>query len=275
MRRFAAMGMAMSDTGKCANCVRAIDGHEQKFCPACGQPTPAHRIDWHFLGHELEHSVLHMDRGILYSLKELMLRPGHLMRAYLEGRRANQVKPLLLLMISAAAVVVLGKYLLGGDLVGSAMQAGYSQGRAMGGGDVADPAVVTNTFAMVRDWINGHLTAFTLLCLPLEAAAFRLAFRGRGLNYPEWLVVSAFLTVQTFVFMAVAVSVQRWVPNVQAWILPVVFVYAVFSLIQLFQHHSRWATAFRALAGLVMFVLAQSLFTALIVAVLLVASGLR
>lgn len=265
----------MSDAGKCANCARVMDGPEQKFCPACGQPTPAHRIDWHFLGHELEHSVLHMDRGVLYSLKELMLRPGHLMRGYLEGQRAKQVKPLLLLMITAAAVVLLGKYLLGGDLVGSAMQAGYSQGRAMGSGDVADPAVVTNTFAMVRDWINGHLTVFTLLCLPLEAAAFRLAFRGRGLNYPEWLVVSAFLTVQTFVFMAAAVSVQRWVPSVQAWILPVVFVYAVFSLIQLFQHHSRWATAFRALVGLVMFVLAQSLFTALIVAVLLVASGLR
>jgi hypothetical protein len=275
MRRFAAMGMAMSDVGNCANCARAIDGPGQKFCPACGQPTPAHRIDWHFLGHELEHSVLHMDRGVLYSLKELMLRPGHLMRAYLDGQRAKQVKPLLLLMITAAAVVLLGKYLLGGDLVGSAMQAGYSQGRAMGGDGVADPAVVTNTFAAVRDWINGHLTAFTLLCLPLEATAFWLAFRGRGLNYPEWLVVSAFLTVQTFVFMALAVSVQRWVPNVQAWILPVVFAYAVFSLIQLFRHYSRWATAFRALVGLVMFLLAQSLLTALIVAVLLVASGLR
>jgi hypothetical protein len=251
-----------------------MDGVEQKFCPACGQPTPAHRIDWHFLGHELEHSVLHMDRGVLYSLRELMLRPGHLMRAYLEGQRAKQVKPLLLLMITAAAVVLLGKYLLGGDLVGSAMQAGYSQGRAMGGGNVADPAVVTNTFAAVRDWINAHLTAFTLLCLPLEAAAFWLAFRGRGLNYPEWLVVSAFLTVQTFVFMAIAVLVQRWLPNAQAWIMPLVFAYAIFSLIQLFRHHSRWATAFRAVLGLGLFILAQSLLTASIVAALLLASNL-
>lgn len=264
----------MSDTGTCANCARVVEGSEQKFCPACGQPTPMHRIDWHFLGHELEHSVLHMDRGILYSLKELMLRPGYLMRAYLDGQRAKQVKPLLLLMITAAAVVLLGKYLLGGDLVGSAMQAGYSQGRAMGGNDVADPAVVTSTFAAVRDWINAHLTAFTLLCLPLEAAAFWLAFRGRGLNYPEWLVVSAFLTVQTFVFMAMAILVQRWVPSAQAWILPVVFAYAVFSLVQLFRHHSRWSTAFRAVVGLGLFIVAQSLLTALIVAVLLVASGL-
>ena len=71
----------MHDTTQCANCGRAIDDGAQKFCPACGQPTPAHRIDWHFLGHELEHSVLHMDRGVLYSDDELRkLLSGHLCR---------------------------------------------------------------------------------------------------------------------------------------------------------------------------------------------------
>ena len=73
------------DATACANCARTIDGEAQKFCPACGQPTPAHRIDWHFLAHELEHSVLHMDRGVFHTLKNLMLRPGHMMRDYLEG----------------------------------------------------------------------------------------------------------------------------------------------------------------------------------------------
>ena len=82
----------MDDARDCGNCGRAMDVSGQKFCPDCGQPTPAHRIDWHFLGHELEHSVLHMDRGILYSLRELMRRPGPLIRASLEGRRARQVK---------------------------------------------------------------------------------------------------------------------------------------------------------------------------------------
>ena len=245
-------------SGDCANCDRAIAGPEQKFCPACGQPTPAHRIDWHFLGHELEHSVLHMDRGIFYSLKELMLRPGHLMRNYIEGRRANQVKPLLLLMISAAAVLLLGKFLVGGDIVGSSIQAGLPQA---GGNEGVDPALLTNTFTAVKDWFNVHLTAYTLLCLPLEAAAFWLAFRGRGLNYPEWLVISSFLTVQAFVFMAIAVLVQRWLPNAQAWTMPFVVFYTVFSLFQLFQNHSPWTTTLRALAGLGMFVLAQSLLT--------------
>lgn len=75
----------MRDATDCANCTRPIDGDAQKFCPACGQSTPAHRIDWHFLAHELEPSVLHMDRGVLYTLRNLMMRPGHLMRDYWKG----------------------------------------------------------------------------------------------------------------------------------------------------------------------------------------------
>lgn len=54
-----------------------------------------------------------MDRGILYTLKGLMLRPGHLMRDYLDGRRANHVKPMLLVMMMAAVVVLLTKYVAG------------------------------------------------------------------------------------------------------------------------------------------------------------------
>ena len=263
----------MRDASHCINCHRAIAIPDQKFCPICGQPTPAHRIDWHFLGHELEHSVLHMDRGVLYSLKELMLRPGHLMRGYLEGRRAKQVKPLLLLMITAAAVVLLGKFLLQGDLVGSAMQAGYSRGSAMRGDGNVDPALLLVTFTAVKNWINAHLTAFTLLCLPLEAAAFWLAFRGRGLNYPEWLVVSAFLTAQTFVFMAIAVLLQRWVPSAQAWSMPVILIYATFSLVQLFQDRPRATTALRTMLGLGMFMLVQSMLVMAFAAIVFLVSG--
>src|SRR3546814_7761932 len=64
-----------------------------------------------------------MERGIAYSLAQLMLRPGHLMRDYIGGRRGRQAKPLLLLMVTAALVVFLSRYLLEGDVLGKALQA--------------------------------------------------------------------------------------------------------------------------------------------------------
>src|SRR3546814_16368746 len=102
----------MSDPVQCANCGHPVADTAQKVCPACGQPTPARRIDWRFLGQQLADGVFSMERGIAYSLAQLMLRPGHLMRDYIGGRRGRQAKPLLLLMVTAALVVFLSRYLL-------------------------------------------------------------------------------------------------------------------------------------------------------------------
>ena len=260
-------------SGDCANCDRAIAGPEQKFCPACGQPTPAHRIDWHFLGHELEHSVLHMDRGIFYSLKELMLRPGHLMRDYIEGRRANQVKPLLLLMITAAAVVFLSKYLLAGDVLGSAFVV-TGAGTDAAGADVKFDALMAEIFTAVRGWINAHYAAAALLLLPMEAAALRLAFRGMGLNYPEWLVLATYITVQAFVIMTVTIVLRHWLPQAQAWGIWLSIVYALFSLAQFFKGYPGWQSVLRGIFGFVLYFLMQTVLTlALVLGVYLITRG--
>lgn len=262
----------MSDSGLCANCGRAIDGADQKFCPACGQPTPAHRIDWHFLGHEIEHSVLHMDRGILYTLKNLMLRPGHLIRDYIDGRRAHHVKPLMLIMITAAAVVLLTQWLTGGDIVGGELF--RNAGNAAAGDGKPDPARFAEIGAAVNAWMSHHFAAVTLLLLPLEAAAFKLAFwRSRKLNYPEWLVVTAFLTAQSFVVWAISIPLQRWVPGVTGWMLWPMIGYGVFSLVQCFNALPRWHVALRALLGYAVYLLMNMALTLVLMAVVFVASG--
>jgi hypothetical protein len=264
MRRFPAVGMAMSDVGKCANCARAIEGPEQKFCPACGQPTPAHRIDWHFLGHELEHSVLHMDRGILYSLKELMLRPGHMMRAYLEGRRANQVKPMLLIMVMAAVVVFLSKYLLGEGVMD---QVTVSM-PAVDGEVSKGMAAAMKASGLVAGWMNQYFALFTLLLLPFEAAAFRLSFhRFASFNYPEWLVITAFLTVQSFVFWGVLLLFSRWLPQHAVWATTLSVLFGVFSLIQLFRGYPWWKTLLRAGLGFAIFFVVSGVMTQVLILV--------
>ena len=252
----------MLDAGVCANCGLAICGADQKFCPACGQPTPAHRIDWHFLGHELEHSVLHMDRGIFYSLKNLMLRPGHFIRDYIEGRRARHVKPLMLIMILAAAMVFLAKYFLDGDLVGSGLSAGGTAAVSVKMGGQFDPTRLVKAFEVVTEWMNRNYTATTLMLLPLEALAFKWAFRRVGnLNYPEWLVITTFLTAQSFVIMISAAPLEYWFPQVRGWALSLVFVYTVVSLTQFFEPYPRWKSVLRSLLGFGIFMMFNLVFS--------------
>ena len=239
------MGMQVSSS--CINCDRASAGADQKYCPNCGQPTPVHRIDWHFLGHELEHSVLHMDRGILYSLKQLMLQPGRLLRDYIEGRRGNQVKPLLLITMMAAAVLLLNRLITGASIVDGGASEAMLAGQTM-------PAELLRFMAASRavtGWVESHFAAFTLMLLPIEALAFRLIFsRYCKLNYPEWLVITTLLTVQTFVIWFVLMFAHRWMPYTQMLAGMLGMIYSVVSLVQFFQQRPVWSTVWRSVLAL-------------------------
>jgi hypothetical protein len=246
---------------RCADCDRAIDGADQKFCPGCGQPTPAHRIDWHFLAHEVEHSLLHMDRGLFHSIKHLMLRPGHFIRDYIEGRRARHIKPLMLIMILAALMVFLAKFFLQGDLVGAGLTSNAPPAGAKAKG-AFDPTLWLAAFQAVKEWMNRHYTATTLLLLPFEALAFKWAFGRVGrLNYPEWLVVATYLTAKTFVILAISAPLESVYPQLRAWSLLLAMVYAVVTLAQFFKDYPRWKSVLRTLLGLVLFLSIQTVVT--------------
>lgn len=242
------MGMHVND--RCINCDRAVGGADQKYCPGCGQPTPAHRIDWHFLGHEMEHSVLHMDRGIFFSIKQLMGRPGLLLRDYIEGKRGNQVKPLLLITMMSAVVLLLNRLITGTSIVDGGASEAILAGQTL-------PAEMQRFMLASRavgGWIESHFAAFTLMLLPIEALAFRLVFsRYSKLNYPEWLVIITLLTVQTFVIWSVLVLLHRWVPHTQLLAGTLGMIYIVVSLVQFFQQRSTWSTVWRSVLALAAF----------------------
>ncbi len=273
-------GTEMGDASICINCGRATAGSDQKFCPACGQPTPAHRIDWHFLGHELEHSVFHMDRGILHTLKRLMLRPGRLIRDYIDGRRVGIVKPVLLIMMTGAAATLMAYYALDGDALGASftqgLEAGAGQQDSMTAKQAEAMAEVAKVFGVVKDWMNRHLTLITLLLIPVQAAAFKLTFRRfKQINYPEWLVIISFLTAQLFVVWTVFMPLQHWWSGAQPVGMMLAVILNLLSLTQVFVGYPRWKAFLRGALGLAMtqlVTMAASLVAAMVIGVL-VGSG--
>ena len=79
----------------CKNCNTEINS---KFCPDCGQPASLKRIDGKYIIHEIEH-VLHFERGILYTIRELITNPGQNIRNYLFENRSRLVKPIIFIII--------------------------------------------------------------------------------------------------------------------------------------------------------------------------------
>jgi len=80
----------------CLNCDTLL---ADKFCGHCGQPAATHRLTMGHLLHEIPHSIWHVDKGILFTLKELLRRPGPTILGYLSGQRARHFAPLSLLLL--------------------------------------------------------------------------------------------------------------------------------------------------------------------------------
>ncbi len=231
------------DATACANCARTIDGEAQKFCPACGQPTPARRIDWGFMRDQFQHDVLNMDRGLLHTLKRLIVRPGKLLRSYIDGQREGIVKPLPLLMIMSAVILLLTSYVTGAPPLDPPASN-------------ASPGAIS-----VNKWVNEHLALFTVLLIPMEALFFKIAFRRfKTVNYPEWLAILAYLTSQGFVIWSVVQLFQGWLPLLVVQLIGGfgTMSYAIVSLMQFFREAPWWNILLRGFLAHLMFIVGQS-----------------
>ena len=84
------------DTCKCLNCGNIYNGN---YCNICGQSSKVRRLNLKQIMHDFFHAITHMDKGFIFSARELVLRPGHSTREYLQGRRAHHGNPFLMLVI--------------------------------------------------------------------------------------------------------------------------------------------------------------------------------
>ncbi|MCU0388464.1 MAG: DUF3667 domain-containing protein [Chitinophagaceae bacterium] len=88
----------------CKNCGEKLFGN---FCSHCGQKADIHRINWHHLAHSIPHALFHVDSGILFTLKELALRPGHAAFDFLSGKRKPYYHPVFILILVSGLCSVL------------------------------------------------------------------------------------------------------------------------------------------------------------------------
>ena len=89
----------------CLNCDFSVDNN---FCPRCGQKTDTHRIVLkHFILHDLLHGVWHLEKGILFTLKESLLRPGQAALDYIRGKRVKYYNVFYLSLLVLAVNILL------------------------------------------------------------------------------------------------------------------------------------------------------------------------
>ena len=87
----------LSNTITCKNCNNTVDN---KFCGNCGQPMQIKRVDKDYILHEIWH-ILHFEKGIFYTIKELLVRPGQNIKEFIAENRSRLVKPIIFIIITS------------------------------------------------------------------------------------------------------------------------------------------------------------------------------
>jgi len=156
----------------CKNCTQSFKGH---YCNNCGQSADTHKLDVHFLWHDIQHGLLHFDKGILYSAKKLFTEPGITIREYIEGKRVRHFKPISLVIILATIYGLLC-HLFDIHIIVS-----------------EDHIEKANQY---NEWSTSHFAWITLLTIPFYTVGTYVFFKSQGYNFIEFLIQNTYKASQ-------------------------------------------------------------------------------
>ncbi len=165
------------DEACCLNCGYPVP---DRFCGKCGQDAHhTHRLTMRHMLHEIPHSILHVDKGILYSIGNILARPGTTIRSYLAGQRKYHFPPLSLLLL------VTGMY----AFLASVLHIDLLPPR-----DPAMPEAAWQAQKTALGFVTKYMSWYYVGLVPVIAAFARLFLRRGGYTYAECLVIAAFIT---------------------------------------------------------------------------------
>ncbi|MCF6297329.1 MAG: DUF3667 domain-containing protein [Flavobacteriaceae bacterium] len=157
---------------KCKQCNNKLFGD---FCSNCGQPQRLKRIDGQYIISEIG-SVLNFDKGILFTIRELLLRPGLSIRKFILDDRNRLVKPVVFIIITSLIYTIFQQLFHFED--------GYT-GYSTGEGNSATLSIF--------NWISNNYGYSNILMAIFTVLWIKIFFRNYNYNFFEILILLFFL----------------------------------------------------------------------------------
>lgn len=161
----------------CKNCGNDFEGN---FCNQCGQNIVSGRFKLKEISHNFFHAFTHLDRGILFLVKELFFRPGIVAKEYLEGKRKKYFNPLQFLILGVAITTFIAiNYSLFGPQVNPET--------------IPDLTPQQKYGLQFNNFIYKYFNLIIFLSVPIMALYSRIVFKKSGYNYAENLIFNTFI----------------------------------------------------------------------------------
>lgn len=161
----------------CLNCEKPLQG---AFCSNCGQKADTHRITLkHFVFHDLLHGVFHFEKGMLFTIKQAMFRPGQAALDYIAGKRKPYYNVFLLVLIILGYTLFMRHYY-------SNMSPDHLSGKIT-------PQTYNEASKKIDDVLSQKSKLIVFLFVPLAAFNSLILFRRAKLNLLEHAILAGMI----------------------------------------------------------------------------------
>jgi hypothetical protein len=178
----------------CKNCNHSFEG---KFCNNCGQSAKTREINFKNTIQEFQQSIIQIDKGIFFTTKQLLLKPGLTIREYLEGKRVNHFKPFAYILVLSTIYALLSISFNKSTFITEFID-GVNAG-------ITEKS--TNKLEFLTgffEWATSNYAYFTLLTIPIWSLASYLCFIRAKFNYFEHLILNSYLAgLRTVIYLMI------------------------------------------------------------------------
>ncbi len=161
----------------CLNCGKVLT---DKFCGGCGQKADTHRITFkNFIFHDVLHGTFHLDKGILFTAKQALTRPGKASLEYISGKRKPFYNVFYLILITIGLIIFFNHYY---DVIKIAQ------------GEIVAPEKYPNEASRKIDQIFSEKSKILiLLFVPFAALNSFILFKRKKLNLSEHAIIAGMI----------------------------------------------------------------------------------
>ena len=156
------------------NCKHCKTEVKLNYCPNCGRPTNLSRIDGQYILSEIS-SVLNFDKGILFTIRELLLRPGQSVRKFVSDDRNPLVKPIIFIITTSLIYSLVIHFFH--------IEDGYVQ----------FDEVKQSAMGLIFKWVQDHYGYANIIMGIFIAFWIKLFFRKYDFNFFEILILLCFV----------------------------------------------------------------------------------
>jgi hypothetical protein len=174
------------ETINCKNCNNIV---EKNYCSNCGEPVKIKRIDGHYILHEIEH-VLHFEKGIFYTIKELLIRPGKNVKTFISENRARLVKPIIFIIISSLIYSLISHFF-------------HLEEEYVNFSATSKEAEKLHFTIQLFTWIQNHYGYANIIMGIFIAFWLKIFFRKYNYNFFELLILLCFVIGVAMLILAV------------------------------------------------------------------------